>query len=82
MAENALLSKKTEQGVIQRLELLEEFVPGLESVLCSLPRKCKMDDALDAFAAAWTAKRYARGKSVIIGGRDYDKQGYPLRVII
>ena len=41
-----------------------------------------MDDALDAFAAAWTAKRYVRGKSVIIGGRDYDKHGYPLRVII
>ena len=60
----------------------KEFVPDLESVLCSLPRKCKMDDALDAFAAAWTAKRYVRGKSVIIGGRDYDKHGYPLRVII
>lgn len=82
MAESALLSKKTEQGVIQRMELLEELVPDLQSALCSLPQKCKMDDALDAFAAAWTAKRYVRGKSVIIGGRDYDKQGYPLRVII
>ena len=82
MAESPLLSKKTEQGVIQRIGLLEEFVPDLESVLSTLPRKCKMDDALDAFAAAWTAKRYVRGKSVIIGGRDYDEQGYPLRVII
>ena len=82
MAENVLLSKKTEQGVIQRMDLLAEFVPDLERVLCSLPQKCKMDDALDAFAAAWTAKRYVRGKSVIIGGRDYDKNGYPLRVII
>ena len=82
MADSPLLSKKTEQGVIQRIGLLEEFVPDLESVLSTLPRKCKMDDALDAFAAAWTAKRYVRGKSVIIGGRDYDEQGYPLRVII
>ncbi len=82
MTGNALFSKKTEQGVIQRMDLLQEFVPDLESVLCSLPQKCKMDDALDAFAAAWTAKRYVRGKSVIIGGRDYDKHGYPLRVII
>ena len=82
MTDSPLLSKKTEQGVIQRIGLLEQFVPDLESVLSTLPRKCKMDDALDAFAAAWTAKRYVRGKSVIIGGRDYDKQGYPLRVII
>ena len=77
MTDSSLLSKKTDQGAIQRIDLLQEFVPDLESVLCSLPRKCKMDDALDAFAAAWTAKRYVRGKSVIIGGRDYDKDGYP-----
>ena len=82
MTDSSLLSKKTDQGAIQRIDLLQEFVPDLESVLYSLPRKCKMDDALDAFAAAWTAKRYVRGKSVIIGGRDYDKHGYPLRVII
>jgi len=82
MAETALHSKKTDEGVRQRIELLLEFIPGLHNILEELPKKCKIDDALDACAAAWTAKRYVRGKSVIIGGDDYDKDGYPVRVII
>jgi predicted RNase H-like nuclease len=82
MADTALHSKKTDEGVRQRIELLLEFIPGLHNILEELPKKCKIDDALDACAAAWTAKRYVRGKSVIIGGDDYDKDGYPVRVII
>ena len=82
MTHTALQSKKTGEGVRQRMELLLEFIPDLHNVLDELPKKCKIDDALDACAAAWTAKRYVRGKSLILGGDDYDKDGYPVRVII
>ncbi|MBT95003.1 MAG: hypothetical protein CL431_03435 [Acidimicrobiaceae bacterium] len=82
MTHTALQSKKTDEGVRQRMELLLEFIPDLHNVLDELPKKCKIDDALDACAAAWTAKRYVRGKSLILGGDDYDKDGYPVRVII
>jgi predicted RNase H-like nuclease len=82
MTLTALQSKKTDEGVRQRMELLLEFIPDLHNVLDELPKKCKIDDALDACAAAWTAKRYVRGKSLILGGDDYDKDGYPVRVII
>ena len=62
--------------------MASSVVPDLDKVLEILPTKCKIDDALDAFAAAWSAKRYVQNKAVIIGGEDCDSDGYPIRVVI
>ncbi len=77
-----LTSKKTPEGVKQRLDAIRNFVPTIDIVVEALPKKCKIDDALDAFAAAWSAKRFSQGEAIILGGNEYDEQGYPLRIVI
>ena len=77
-----LTSKKTPEGVKQRLDAIRNFVPTIDGVVEALPKKCKIDDALDAFAAAWSAKRFSQGEAIILGGNEYDEQGYPLRIVI
>lgn len=82
MAGYPLASKKTEEGVQQRTTLLREVVTDLEEIVETLPKKCRIDDALDAFAAAWSAMRYANGTATILGDGEYDHQGYPMRIVI
>lgn len=82
LAKHPLPSKKTPEGCEQRINLLRATIPDIDAIVQALPKKCKVDDALDAFAAAWSAKRYAQNKAIIIGGHDYDNDGYPIRVII
>ena len=77
-----LTSKKTPEGVKQRLDAIRNFVPTIDVVVGALPKKCKIDDALDAFAAAWSAKRFSQGEAIILGGNEYDEQGHPLRIVI
>ena len=77
-----LTSKKTPEGVKQRLDAIRKFVPTIDRVVKKLPKKCRMDDALDAFAAAWSARRFSEGEAIILGGNEYDEQGYPLRIVI
>ena len=77
-----LTSKKTPEGVKQRLDAIRNFVPTIDRVVEKLPKKCRIDDALDAFAAAWSAKRFSQGEAIILGGNEYDEQGYPLRIVI
>ena len=82
MANSPLLSKKLEVGIAQRVELVRAYIPDIDAIIKQLPKKCKVDDALDACAAAWTAKRYVRNKAIVFGGSEEDLEGYPLRIII
>ena len=82
LAKLPLSSKKTPEGSEQRINLLQAVIPDIATIVQALPMKCRIDDALDAFAAAWSAKRYAQNKAIIVGGYDYDNDGYPIRVII
>jgi len=68
--------------VKQRLDVIRNFVPTIDRIVEKLPKKCRLDDALDAFAAAWSAKRFSEGEAIILGGNEYDEQGYPLRIVI
>lgn len=55
-------SKHTFEGREERRALVvSEFGASCDELLDSIPRGCKMDDVLDAFAALWTARRIARG---------------------
>jgi predicted RNase H-like nuclease len=45
------------------------------------PRPARMDDALDALACAWTARRWLRGQAEVLGG-DPDEHGVPMRIVV
>ncbi|HSG81319.1 MAG TPA: DUF429 domain-containing protein [Gemmatimonadota bacterium] len=57
-------SKKSKAGYEERLEQLEVYFPEVRGALeCTTSRAVGRDDVLDAYAAAWTAWRMARGKA-------------------
>jgi predicted RNase H-like nuclease len=72
--------KRTARGAGQRLAALRGFVdPGL--ALADLPAGPALDDALDALAAAWSARRFARGTAEVLGDtRAAD--GTPMRIVV
>jgi len=55
----ALVSKRSAAGVGRRLELLANEFPDVLERLAEAPDKVPVDDVLDAYAAAWTARRIA-----------------------
>ncbi len=55
-------SKRSEKGRAQRLALLEQHFPALDHVLGGV-RRSAFPDLIDAYAAAWSAWRMARGKA-------------------
>lgn len=55
----ALVSKRSAAGVGARLKLLAGDFPDVLDRLDGAPPKVPIDDVLDAYAAAWTARRIA-----------------------
>ena len=53
---------------------------ALAAHLRSRPPRTRVDDVLDAFAGAWTARRLARGCAVRIGG-EVDARGLRMEVV-
>ena len=82
MTDSPLLSKKLEMGIEQRVKLVRTYIPDIDIIINNLPKKCKVDDALDACAAAWTAKRHVRNEGIVFGGNKEDPEGYPIRIIV
>lgn len=78
-----LAKKKSPQGQQERTQLVTDRVASLRGLLADLPPGCAADDALDACAAAWTARRMAKGQAQVLGnenGRDPD--GYRLTITV
>jgi predicted RNase H-like nuclease len=71
-----LASKRSAQGVGNRLRLLRSFVHDLDDVLCTAPAKVPVDDVLDAIAALWSAGRIADGTHRVFGPTGRDDQGF------
>jgi len=72
--------KHTEEGRSARLELITQLVAADAAqriVECGVP----VVDALDAYAAAWTATRLARGTADILGS-GADPDGYSLTIAV
>jgi predicted RNase H-like nuclease len=44
------------------------------------PRPARPDDALDALACAWTARRWLAGAAEVLGGEP-DERGVPMRIV-
>jgi predicted RNase H-like nuclease len=73
-------SKKTARGAGQRIAALAGWVsPAL--ALAELPLGARLDDALDALAAAWSAQRWARGEAEVLG-LEHDDRGRPMCVVV
>ena len=73
-------SKKTARGAGQRIAALAGWVsPAL--ALADLPAGARLDDALDALAAAWSARRWARGAAEVLGP-ERDDRGRPMCVVV
>jgi predicted RNase H-like nuclease len=73
-------SKKTARGAGQRIAALAGWVSSALA-LADLPVGARLDDALDALAAAWSAQRWARGEAEVLGV-EHDDRGRPMCVVV
>ena len=70
--------KKSAPGALLRLRALEA---ALGPVPPDAPVGAAVDDALDALACAWTARRRVRGEAEVLGG-EVDPRGVPMRIVV
>ena len=76
-------SKRTQAGIEERVTALRSVFPRVgDTVLEPLqgPLRAKLDDLLDAAAAAWTARRIASGDAICLGEDEFDETGYPMHI--
>jgi predicted RNase H-like nuclease len=73
--------KRTAHGVAERLDRLRPHLPAIGALLATRPAGVPADDVLDAAAAAWTARRIARGTAEWLGDTDA-RDGCGLRLTI
>ncbi|RTL62029.1 MAG: DUF429 domain-containing protein [Pseudonocardiaceae bacterium] len=76
----AFTSKKTARGAGQRIAALARWL-DLAVALADLPMGARLDDILDALAAAWSARRWARGEADVLGP-EHDDRGRPMFVAV
>lgn len=83
-----LPSKKTGRGVAERLLRLRGWLADLghdlDTALARCPDDVPVDDALDALAAAWSARRWADGtaRTIPSGAPARDGRGLPMRLVV
>lgn len=75
-----LFSKHTGEGHDQRVELITSLVAA-DAVDRIAAAGAPSVDGLDAYAAAWTARRLAQGRAEILGSGT-DPDGYSLTIVI
>lgn len=78
--EVAFAAKKSARGAGQRIAALHRFV-DMPAALADLPAGARLDDVLDALAAAWSARRFADGRAEVLGA-GIDDRGRPMRVVV
>ena len=71
--------KGSARGTVQRLRALRA-VMDVEAALDDAPVAIPMVDALDACAAAWSARRLADGRGECVGDGRTDARGRPMRI--
>ncbi len=73
--------KSTPEGRAERLRALRTVFPSVEELSRGRMPGAQPDDVLDAFVGAWTARRFALGAHLQLGG-DYDERGLRMEVIV
>jgi predicted RNase H-like nuclease len=71
--------KGSARGTVQRLRALRS-VMDVEDALADAPPRIPVIDALDACAAAWSARRIAEGTAECVGDGARDSRGRPMRI--
>jgi predicted RNase H-like nuclease len=71
--------KGSARGTVQRLRALRA-VMDVEEALDTAPAGVPMIDALDACAAAWSARRLSDGEGDCVGDGRTDARGRPMRI--
>lgn len=71
--------KVTARGLIQRLAALRPHM-DVDAALLEAPPLVPAVDALDACAAAWSARRLADGRGECVGDGATDARGRPMRI--
>lgn len=72
--------KKTARGSGQRIATLARWL-DVPAALADLPVGARLDDVLDALAAAWSAARFAAGTAEILGP-ELDDRGRTMQVAV
>ena len=72
--------KKTARGAGQRIAALARWL-DVDAMLADLPAGARLDDVLDALAAAWSAARWARGVAEVLGPEVGERERV-LRVVV
>jgi predicted RNase H-like nuclease len=80
MTGTVLASKKTAEGRAQRLAALSATWPDVAALVAQAPKPAAPDDALDALACAWVARRWLRGEARILGDETRDAKHLPMRI--
>lgn len=79
MAGRVLPTKHSPQGLAERRDVLSDHFDL--AALADVPSRASADDALDALACAWTARRWLRGEAEVLGG-ELDSTGVPMRIVV
>lgn len=77
LAGTPLAPKRTAAGRDQRRAAVQTWLPGVE-----LPGWARPDDALDALAAAWSARRWLAGHAEVLPSADPPRDARGLRMEI
>jgi predicted RNase H-like nuclease len=82
MAGQVLPPKRTHDGSAARMAAVGGFLHAA-TALISAPATARRDDALDALAAAWSARRWAlREAEPIPDPAPHDARGLPMRIVV
>jgi len=76
----AFAPKKSARGAGQRIAALGRWLDAA-AALGDLPAGARLDDVLDALAAAWSAQRWVKGTAEVLGA-ETDGRGRPMRVVV
>jgi predicted RNase H-like nuclease len=72
--------KGTSQGRAERLAVLRRVFPDVDEHAAKRIRGAQPDDVLDAYAAAWSARRWLAKTHIQLGG-DLDRNGIRMEMI-
>ena len=82
MASDALPKRDSLEGQIRREALIRKELKSVDLPKdLRVPGKARPLQVLGAFAALWSARRFADKRSVVLGG-DLDAHGVPMRVVV
>lgn len=84
LAGRPLGPKRSRAGRVERLRALRAWLRDPEAALATAPRPARPDDALDALAVAWSARRWRDGEALVLPYDDppRDERGLRMEIVV